>query len=65
MNKFLGILFVLVFYFIFAAISGWLGWSLLDEFDLAYGTWFNIAFVGIMIVRSGVFLEELGKDLTK
>lgn len=61
----LRVLMVTLIQVLFAVIVAFVGYHSLETFDLTFGNWFAIGFIGTMIVRAGCFLEKLDDDLTK
>jgi len=65
MTTWIKILVITLVQIVFALILAFVGWTMADDLNLSYDSWFAIAFVGSLIVRTGILIEELDEDLTK
>lgn len=51
-------------YILFALLDAVLGWWILDEFGLSFGTWVGIVIVAMAIIRSASILSRIFEGLT-
>ena len=61
MDRIKNILIMTLFWAGLSLFVGFIGWFMLSELSLAFGTWVAIAFFGMSVVKAGLAIREIEK----